>query len=423
MAIHAQGGAMESSLFRPQVLARPQQGHFGRVVLSRPVSATVLTTLLGLLTAFGLAFLSSNTYTRKVTVNGMLVPDRGLISVSAPEAGTIAAVHVAEGEEVHRGDRLFTLNLDHTLDSGNGRSEKLGAILTEQRKVLQKRLIAMKAHRILLQEEKQSREIHLYSSLQVISEVVSRERATVEVRRNAHTRALHLHKAGHIANAELEAVLMQLLEQEKGLMKLLMQQSDMQVEISELDFGLSQQSLELDQQIAALQGELIQLESQLVQLEADSRVVVRAPLGGRIGKLDVSQGMGVPGGQALLKLVPENSRLLAELLVPSHAMGFIAQGQNLNLRYDSYPWQKFGMQHGVVLQFSQAANQQPARPGQQAASEYRVLAEPENQTIRAYGSDQVLRAGMLLTADIVLENRTLLEWLLEPLFSIRGYGQ
>lgn len=46
---------------------------------------------------------------------------------------------------------------------------------------------------------------------------------------------------------------------------------------------------------------------------------------------------------------------------------------------------------------------------------YRVGSALDAQTVEAFSNDVALQAGMELTADIVLENRRLLEWLLEPL--------
>ena len=42
------------------------------------------------------------------------------------------------------------------------------------------------------------------------------------------------------------------------------------------------------------------------------------------------------------------------------------------------------------------------------------------QTIRAFGEEMPLQPGMLLRADIILEERSILHWLLEPLLSLRG---
>jgi membrane fusion protein len=57
-----------------------------------------------------------------------------------------------------------------------------------------------------------------------------------------------------------------------------------------------------------------------------------------------------------------------------------------------------------------------------AASEplYRVIVTLDRQAITAYGQLEALKPGMLLDADVLGERRTLIEWVLEPLYSLQG---
>ena len=51
---------------------------------------------------------------------------------------------------------------------------------------------------------------------------------------------------------------------------------------------------------------------------------------------------------------------------------------------------------------------------------FRIRVSLDNQNARAYGVDQPLQSGMQLEADIMLDTRTLFEWIMEPVFSLRG---
>jgi membrane fusion protein len=51
---------------------------------------------------------------------------------------------------------------------------------------------------------------------------------------------------------------------------------------------------------------------------------------------------------------------------------------------------------------------------------YRITVELKQQTVVAYGNPMPLQPGMKLEADVLLESRRLVEWMLEPLFSISG---
>ncbi len=48
---------------------------------------------------------------------------------------------------------------------------------------------------------------------------------------------------------------------------------------------------------------------------------------------------------------------------------------------------------------------------------FQIRAQIARQTIDAYGQAVPLQPGMLLTADVVLERRTLIEWLFDPIYA------
>jgi membrane fusion protein len=136
----------------------------------------------------------------------------------------------------------------------------------------------------------------------------------------------------------------------------------------------------------------------------------------------------VAAGTALASLLPAQTRMLAQLYAPSSAVGFVRPGQAVQLRYQAFPYQRFGQQKGQVLQVSRtplgaselARLALPATLSQGPASEplYRITVQLERQTVEAYGQEQALAVGMQLDADVLLERRRLIEWIFEPLLSL-----
>ena len=130
-------------------------------------------------------------------------------------------------------------------------------------------------------------------------------------------------------------------------------------------------------------------------------------------------------GQPLLSLLPGNGTLEAELLVPSRAIGFIEPGDKVLLRYQAYPYQKFGHQQGTVARISRSALNQTELQilfGSSVQGEpmYRVTVRLAKQVITAYGKPELLKPGMTLEADVLGEKRPLIEWVFEPLYSLKG---
>ena len=89
------------------------------------------------------------------------------------------------------------------------------------------------------------------------------------------------------------------------------------------------------------------------------------------------------------------------------------------LRFDAFPYQRFGSYQGQVIKTAQAIvlPNEVDMPVTVQEPVYRVEVQLESQQIRAFNNDVPLQSGMLLSADIVLEQRSLLAWLFEPIFS------
>lgn len=171
-----------------------------------------------------------------------------------------------------------------------------------------------------------------------------------------------------------------------------------------------------------LDSDISRLKQQQTELNARGELLITAPITGRVTNLVAEIGNNVQMGLPLLTIMPDNAELQAVLLVPTRAYGFVQPGQHTRLRFDAFPYQRFGLYEGEVIKTAQAI----VLPGEVdmpvAAQEpvYRVEVALASQHIRAYGNSVPLQSGMLLSADIVLEQRSLLAWLFEPILSLKG---
>jgi membrane fusion protein len=136
----------------------------------------------------------------------------------------------------------------------------------------------------------------------------------------------------------------------------------------------------------------------------------------------VSRGETVAESAPLAVVVPKGSGLHAQLLVPTRAIGFVQPGQEVVLRYDAFPFQRFGQYRGSVEQVSQTVWSPGERVGPLQVREpvYRVDVKLDSQLIAAGAQKLPLRSGMLVNADILQEKRTVWEWVFEPVLSLKG---
>jgi membrane fusion protein len=122
-----------------------------------------------------------------------------------------------------------------------------------------------------------------------------------------------------------------------------------------------------------------------------------------------------------MEIIPSESILRAELFVPTRGIGFVRPGQEVRILYEAFPYQQFGTYGGRVNEISQTilTKSDASGPIELKEPAYRVTVALDRPDIDAYGKRIPLQADMLLSADIILEKRSVMRWLLDPLLSVR----
>lgn len=420
---------MNQSLFRQEVLAERQTQWLGTVLLAPQLSHRLFTAFAVLATAAILGLLFFADYTRKARISGWLVPQRGLVRVFAPQAGVVTELYVKEGMEVRKGDRLLMLSTEL-------QSAALGATQTE----IARRLAA---RRDSLAEERRQHEWLTAQQQRALSDRLAvlrseqaqleREVATQEARlrlaEKFEIRQRELRRRGFIPEQKLQEAEGETLDQASKLRALERSRMTTQRDRLTLESELDDLPLKSRAEIANIERNIAAVEQELAEAEARREIVVLAPEEGMVTAIQAERGGRANSTVPLLSIVPVGAQLEAHLFSPSRAIGFLRPGQRVLLRYQAYPYQKFGHYEGVVANLSRSAVNPGELPAQLAgltslfgANEpvYRITVSLASQTVTAYGQPVPLQPGMLLEADVVIENRKLIEWVLDPLFTLTG---
>jgi membrane fusion protein len=165
------------------------------------------------------------------------------------------------------------------------------------------------------------------------------------------------------------------------------------------------------------------LKQQLAENEAKRQIIVRAELDGRVATVLVEPGQSVVPNQRIASILPKDGKLEAELYMPSRNVGMVTRDTRVVVRYDSFPYQKFGQFSGTVRDISEtsiSSNDLPqAAAGQTSSDNYfRVRVALEKQEVILRDKHFQLKPGMQLSANVLLEERTIAEWMFEPLLGI-----
>jgi membrane fusion protein len=175
------------------------------------------------------------------------------------------------------------------------------------------------------------------------------------------------------------------------------------------------------ERVRVLRNDLSSIEQRAAEVNGRQAYVIKAPTSGRVSTLQATVGQIADPRHIQLEIIPLHAHLQAELFFPTRAFGFVHPGQQVRILYDAFPYQKFGAYRGSVTNVSHAilTDNQATGPITLKEPAYRVTAALERPDIDAYGRKMPLQPDMLLKADVILEQRSLMRWLLGPVLGAR----
>lgn len=407
-------------LFRKEVLEEKRRSALGSVSLVQPIGLWMLAACAFISAIAVVAFLIFGEYTRRSRVIGELVPDLGLSTVVATSAGVVVALHAEEGEHVGENTPLLLINSPRVTAAGDDALSVLRAGQDDRRESLQILKDTQQEQMRLQQKALEDQRRALRRELAHIEEEIQSRTEQVRIGREVVRRYHQVADQRYVS-------LVQVSQQEQAVLDLLIAQQSLQRQsislrrnLSQLEQTLKELPLQLKAAGASSDRELAVLNQEAVRMEADGEVLLRAPVAGLVAHRFVEVGQAVQPNQPILSILPLGSSLHAQLMVPSAAIGFVKPGDRVLLRYQAYPYQKFGSHEGKVLRVSRSATPLPNSAGANSEPMYRVLVSLHQQSVQAYGHPEALLPGMRLEADVMGERRRLFEWVLEPLYSVTG---
>lgn len=413
---------MNKGLFREQAIRHQSAKLDGEVTIAQPLRTNVLLTSLLLVVVAVCVFLFTADFNRKATVQGYLKPKAGLAKVISPRHAVIKEILVENGQQVSKGDPLAVLQSSTVLADGNNLSTILSESLSAQISALRQRKAEYFSQQSI-QHSSLEEQLSIHHKEATENDALARILSSrLDIQNAQLDQMLTLSSEGAVSRRELQAQQDSVLAVKQQLSGVFTQQQQLNLRISQIENQFAQLPSETARQEARFDAEETSLLQQKTEVNANNQILITAPVAGRVTNFAQSAGENVSAQAVLLAILPEGTPLQAVLLVPTRAFGFVQDGQQTRIRFDAFPYQRFGLFAG---QISQAARH-IVLPGEMSLPVniqepvYPVEVTLSQQTVQAYGNTMHLQSGMLLSADIVLEQRSLMSWLLEPLMSLKG---
>jgi membrane fusion protein len=408
-------------LFRPEAVAFQRQSRLGEIVLLQPLPGRLLFWSFAATFVLIVAFLCLAQYARKETVAGYLVPTAGIARIFVPRAGTVTAVHVAEGEAVAQGDALLTVQVDQTAADGSNVDATLLETLAGQKTALRDQ-VAMQEGRTVSERKRLAAQVAAArDQIAQLESQIALQQERIELAGSIIASAEGLRSKGYFSELDYKHRQQDYAESKQALAALRQQLALRHAEESHAAAELEQLPAVIAEKVQALRNQLAEAEQRAAEIEGRRAYIVRAPVAGRVSTLLASVGHAADPRQPQLSLLPGGSALEAELFVPAQAIGFVRPGLNVRILLDAFPYQRFGTTGGHVLSVARTmlSAGDASVPVQLRAPAYKVTVALDRQDITAHGERIPLQPDMLLKADIVLDRRPLLSWLFGPVFSAR----
>jgi len=370
---------------------------------------------------------------------GEIVPAGSVQLVQHLEGGIVKAIRVHEGDLVDVGQALVELDrtaalaeLDQTRTREAGlrlHAERLRAFAAgrettlpdlgeselsrEQTAILASQIKSQASQRAVLERQLGARRNDLKAletqqktlerQIQITGEALQMRTKLAEQGLNSRLVLLDIQREMNRVQGELSGVAVNILRAREAV-------AEAEQRIVELDARLSAEAM---RELGTVVAELRQVEEASVRLEDRvARTEIKAPLRGIVKELRTKSEGGVvlPGG-TVAEIVPVGQALLAEVRVQPSDVGQIRVGQPVKIKVSTFDFARYGGVGGELVHVSASTFAVPnARPF------YKALVKLERDHVGADPKRNLLVPGMTVLADIKTDGRTVLRYLLNPIY-------
>lgn len=372
-----------------------------------------------LIAAFVLAAIASVAITmpEKVTAQFVLVPVRGADPVKASRSGIVAQVLVNEGQAITQGAVLVTLQSESA-------GERTAELQTIQTHLAGAGMSAVNARQqftsLRLSNEQEIQK--LQGRIEHLDSLIAHKRGQLALTKQMAESFEKLYREGIASQAQLVGKQIEVSELESEVVRLNSDQRDARADIEKLKLESEARQTEFRESERKLREEIQTSEIRAGAMQATlantdgDQVRLTAPCTGTILKLRVKdRGAVINEGETVAELACGNEQLVAELNVPESGVGKLKLDQGVKLKYDAFPYQRYGVKGGKLIYLSPAKGTN----AENQASAFTARVELKDREMSVKGQARPLAAGMSGTAEIVVGKRTLASYVFEPIRQLR----
>ena len=418
-----------NGLFRQEAINYQKAKWMGKALLIKGYSAWfvfLLSIIFIIIFIFAVIF---GTYTRRINVPGEITTQPRAINLFSTQQGFIINSHVKVGDKVKKGDPIYELDVSQTTQLGNVTQKTIESINNQIKNISE-----------IIETLKENKQITLNALKQQIDEYNKFHQDSLLLVKNAEKGMSEMYesmqnyadyqKKGLINNEQFNNQRYLYYQQQNSYQFLQNQIIQENLSIIQLNSELVTKIADFDNKISEYQFQLNALQRQLTEVNAKGTLIVSAPSDGRIESLSVTEGQMVKTDDSLAQLIPANTDSYNLVLwAPNESVPYISINDKINIRYEAYPYQRFGQFSGKIMSISNvpASSQEMSTYSSSPLSRnninyqayYKVIVSLDKQQMAKFNNKIKLTNGMKADITLFLEKRPIYQWMLSPFYDIQ----
>ncbi len=411
-----------SKLYRKEVLSAKKERLIGKVLLTQPFSYKLLFLAIKLSLVFIIIILLNGEYSRREKVRGYVTTDKGVIKVFPTVSGVLLELNIKEGQQIKKGETLAKIYTAKRNSDGDNLPEIIIRELNKQKALIASKIIQEKELHSL-EMDKLNKNIERYKSEKLIaSHRFKKLKERNLILKSKYEKLVTLKTKGYISEQNMSDAKSTMLQLEADIQGIEQSNIALDNKLNNALYEHKKLPIKKTRTSDEYKQQLVNLDQQIIEIESRDSYTIKCTVSGRITSIQSKVGQTVSSNKPILAILPDDAIFQVELFIPSRAIGFIKSGKEVKIRYDAFPYQQFGLYEGKISDLAESIflpGELPI-PVQIEEPVYRAKVALTSQYVKAYSKKLTLQSGMILDADIILEKRTFIEWLLEPFYSLRG---
>ena len=398
-----------------------------------------------------------------VTANGTLVPASEVRRLYAPIDGELSNIYIAEGQPVNKGDVVARIYARGAIEAARNAlearlkledAEREWQEFPEKKALMERRAAALKEAVQVEARQLERRTGEGSSSLSQSQQAqlqdartnfedARRARDAAKDEADKYARLFALPGGGGVSQLQVESKKNAQLAAENAMrvaqsriaelsarQRLESSQARSELETGEQELTrLRLQSEAADREVANAEDKLrLQVQTARLVAEAAARIKfenidkenflrIVAPVDGVITEVTSTQpGDKIQANAPLGGIAPKDAKPVLKIEIAEHDRAFVREGQAVQLKFNAFPYQRYGLVQGTLQSISPATR--PSPQSKQPVYEGRVTLARDHYKVGE--TSYPLRYGMTATAEIVVRERRLIDLALDPFRNIGG---